>query len=713
MTKANFKKEAEKRIFLVCLIMVFCGVSVLGRTVYVNVTTDKSSIDKHTIKTDTIFGPRGDILADDNSLLSTTLTSFDAFVDINASGITNDIFKNNIDSLAFKLDSLFANRGNINSYKKLLNETRRRPNDHYELLAKNLTHLEMRALKSFPIFNRGRYKGGLIIEPVNVRKQPFKSLAKRTIGYDKTIQSKEDSSTIRKLIGLEGFYNEYLEGERKLIVKHLGPNTQWIPLYDASGMPERGLDIKTTINVHLQDIAEEALRKQLVEHEASYGCAIVMEVETGQIKAITNLSRLKNGTYSETFNHAIGSRSAPGSTQKIATLMALLEETNVSLNETVDIGNGTIKFYGEIMRDSGGTPKKSILTLKEVIENSSNVGTAKFTMKYFGNIAGGDQAFTNKFDDFLLSFKTGVDLKGEKEPFFRKPEMGSWSGLSMPWLSIGYESEITPLQTLAFYNAIANKGKYMRPYLVTDIYENNDLYGSFEPEQISQICSEETAALITDVLVGVVNNGTARNIKLEHVQLAGKTGTTKVKEKITEGYRNLYQASFAGFFPADNPKYSCVVVINQPSKGKYYGNQVAAPVFKDIAENFYLHRETPTVPYERVTSYEPNSLPDCKATLNTDLQIVLAETGIDCQYQSNSDWVIVQKNESFLVTHNRDFLQGKIVPNVRGMVLKDAVFILENYGLNVSFDGFGKVVSQSLTPGTRFAVGEDVTLRLQ
>ncbi len=677
--------------------------------VFAGKNTDKAK--NHRVKLETISGPRGDILADDHSLLSTTITNFDAYIDINAPAITETFFKENIDSLCYYLDQLFPAKSE-SYFKELLVKTRKNKKNRYQLLAKSLTHEEMRQLKKFPIFSRGRYRGGLIIEPQNIRKKPFNSLAKRTLGDEKYVRAVNDTTFRKKSIGIEGYYNEYLEGEKRSILKYVGPGGKLIPLYDASGMPERGLDIQTSINVHLQDITEKALRKQLETHKASHGCAVVMEVETGKIKAIANLSRLENGAYGETFNHAIGTALAPGSTLKLASLLALLEEKNVSLNETVNIGNGTVKYYNKTLRDSGGKPKKSILTLKEVIEKSSNVGTAKFVSKYFGT-SEGEKLFTDKLYSFFLANKTGIDLNGEATPLIRNPEMREWSGISLPWLSVGYESLLSPIQILAFYNAIANKGEYMQPYLVTSVLENGDVYLENKPHSLGRICTEENALTARDVLKGVVQNGTGRNIKLPHVELAGKTGTAKILES-RSGYEHLYQASFAGFFPADNPKYSCIVVVNHPTSGQYYGNLVAAPAFKDIAEHFYMHRETPTVHFEETiyAQTKPDN-PDCKTGLTSDLEILL--TDIDVKHQSYADgiWSIVQNETNQLALRNRFILTGKEVPNVRGMGLKDALYILENKGFEVEVDGAGKVSAQSMKPGDRYSNGDKIKITLK
>ncbi len=709
MTSKEFKKQSNNRIALVCAICVGCCILVLGKILYLNVSGAEKRQSYEKIDNRIVSGVRGDILSDDLQPLATTVTSYNPYWD--SRRVSKKVFDKNIDSLAYKLDSLFAYRKLEKSFREKLVNTHQKQGQMF--LPKRLGVDELNALKTFPIFRKGRMNGGFVENSQNERRVPFESLAKRTIGYEKEIlDENNDKKTIRR--GLEQSYHDVLKPEKRLMVMEHIKNIGWVSAYDASGTPKRGKDIQTTINIHMQDIAEKALRKQLVKHQATYGCAVVMEVETGQIKAMANLQVSKDGqSYNEDYNFAVGKASPPGSTQKIATLLALLEETNVSLEEKIYVGKGYKNYHGFEVHDSK-RPESEYLSLRKIMEKSSNVGTTEFAMKYFGDVVGGDKRFREKFDDFLLSQKTGIDIIGEPQPYVRKQGEEGWSAISVPWMAYGYESEITPLQTLAFYNAIANNGKYMKPYLVSKILDNNNVVKQIEPEMVKQICSEESAKLAKEVLIGVVNNGTATNLKLSNLQLAGKTGTAKLEENPGIGYKHIYQASFAGFFPAENPKYSCIVLVNQPTKDGYYGNQVAGPVFKEIAEKYYLNRETPKVLFSELEqSHNINSNPDCKVAYAQDLQTTLEYIGVPFGVKTDKDWVVADDENYGLSLLGRDFYDSQKVPNVRGMGLKDAIYILELFGLNVEFENYGKVVSQSITPGSRFNSGDIIKIRLQ
>lgn len=693
----SVKNNIISRLWIVFLLFTGLAMAVIVRAGVVIGNAAGYSSHQTLTKIDTINGMRGDILSENGHLLSTSLPEFSAFLDLNVPSLTDKEFNENVDTLAYCLSQLFTET-NQYDFKHFLTSTRKAKN-RYKLLRKNLTYSEVKKLKAFPLFNKGRNKGGLIIEQQNKRQRPFGLLAQRTIGYTKNNN---------KYVGIEGAFNHILSGDKRPIPKYLGPGSKWIPVIDAAGTPDRGNDVKTTINIHLQDIAEEALKKALVKNKANHGSAIVMEVETGKIKAIANLKKAKNGyVYHESYNYAIGESTEPGSTFKLASILSLLKDGKADMNSIVYVGNGKRKFYDRLMKDSS-KPKKDYYTLKQVLQHSSNVGIASLIDSIYG---AEPQQFIDNLRDLALLQNTNIELAGEVEPTVLHPNTDAWSGVSLPWLSIGYGIRITPLQQLAFYNAIANSGKYMQPYLVEEILENGKVSQRFTPKYTKRICNEAAANLVTDAMIAAVETGTAKNIKFNNLTLAGKTGTAQIANK-TKGYKEkIYQASFAGFFPAENPKYSCIIVINEPTNGQYYGSSVAAPVFKEIVQKFYVHRQNTTQPIEQTSFAQNSSLPTCKVSKTTDLVSLLADFDVQYSKRATSDYAIAIPEDEMLVVSNR-IVRDNVVPNVRGMGLKDAFYLLENKGISVKFKGNGKVYKQSIKSGARIKNGQTIYLEL-
>jgi len=691
------KNNIISRLWIVFLLFTGLAMAVIVRAGIVIGNAKGYSSYQTLTKIDTINGMRGDILSENGHLLSTSLPEFSAYLDLNVPSLSEKEFNENVDTLAYCLSQMFTQTSQ-HDFKHFLVSTRKAKN-RYKLLRKNLTFSQVKKIKVFPLFKKGRNKGGLIIEQENKRQQPFGLLAQRTIGYTKNN---------KKYVGIEGAFNEYLEGDERPIPKYLGPGSKWIPVIDAAGAPERGRDVKTTINIHLQDIAEEALKKALVKNKANHGCAIVMEVETGKVKAIANLKKAKEGyQYHESYNYAIGESTEPGSTFKLASILSLLKDGKADMNSIVYVGNGQRKFYDRLMKDSS-KPKNDYYTLKQVLQHSSNVGIASFVDSIYGKQP---EKFITNLRDLGLLQNTKIELAGEVEPTVLHPHTDAWSGVSLPWLSIGYGIRITPLQQLAFYNAVANNGKYMQPYLVEAILENGKISQSFNPKYTKRVCNEAAANLVTDALVAAVNSGTAKGIKFENLNIAGKTGTAQIANK-TKGYeKKIYQASFAGFFPAENPKYSCIIVINEPTNGQYYGSSVAAPVFKEIVQKFYVHRQNKTQPIEQTLLAENKPFPKCKVGSTNDLVNLLAEFDVQYSKRATGNYAIAMPEGDKLVVSNR-IVRKNVVPNVRGMGLADAFYLLENKGIQVKFKGDGKVYKQSIKAGARITRGQTIYLEL-
>jgi cell division protein FtsI (penicillin-binding protein 3) len=474
--------------------------------------------------------------------------------------------------------------------------------------------------------------------------------------------------------------------------------------------PKDGYDIVSTIDVNIQDLAESALRRQLSVHNAHHGCAILMEVRTGEIKAITNLEKDEYGNYRELYNYAIGESTEPGSTFKLASLMAAFEDGYIQLGDTIDTENGTVTYYGKTIRDHDEKGLGKI-TVQQVFEHSSNVGVAKIIKKYY---TGKEKQFIDRLYGMKLNQKLNLDIKGEGVPEIKYPGDKLWSGISLPMMAYGYEVKLAPIHILTLYNAIANNGKMVKPRFVKEMKYHEKTIKTFGTEVIeSSICSNSTLKKVKIMLEGVVERGTAKNLRNEAFKIAGKTGTAQIA-KLKAGYKTpdgiSYSASFVGYFPADDPLYSCIVVVNSPSNSVYYGNVVAGPVFKEIADKVYstnLDLQPILKPEKGIVD-----LPYSKTGLRKDLDYVFDKLDIDVDNSNaKSSWISTARKEDKIQYNNR-IVQQNLVPNVVDMGLRDAMFLLENAGLRVVVKGRGKVVGQSISPGVKVKQGETIILEM-
>lgn len=660
---------------------------------------------KYTLRNRVIEPNRGNIFADNGELLKSSVPFFEIRFDTQVESITDKIFNDNVDSLAYLLGKEFGKPASY-YYNKLVNA--RRNGNRYLLIAKHISNNQLQTLKRFPIFRAGKYKGGLIIKMTTERVQPF-NYATRTLGYliDKN----------HAVVGLEGAYDKYLKGQKGLKVMQRLAGNVWkeLPYANKENQVDakNGIDIQTTINLQIQDITHHALLQQLQEQEADHGTAVVMNVKTGDIKAISNLGRTKSGEYRELFNYAIGETYEPGSTFKLASFVVAMEGGYITnLSDTINTGNGVTYFYNHKMKDShpGGYGK---ITIQQVFELSSNVGVSKLIYKYYKDQP---RKFVERLYALHLGDKTGVEIKGEKKPFIKYPDNKFWSGISLPQMSIGYEVKLTPLQILTFYNAIANGGKMVKPRFVTKFIEHGREIETFEPQIIDPaICSKETIKKARKLLEGVVENGTARNLKNPYFKIAGKTGTAQVANT-SKGYKSgneiYYTATFVGYFPADDPMYSIIVVIYKPTKGKYYGSQVAAPVFREIANKIFATQFQMTEPINLTKIDARPSLPIIKYGNSEDIKELVCDLNLPADsFSLKSDWAVCMNTEEKVVLKNK-FIANKQIPNVKGMGLKNALFILEKLGLKVIPIGMGTVVYQSIPQGTKVRKGDRIFLKL-
>ncbi len=631
---------------------------------------------------------RGNIYAADGSLLATSLPYYKVVLDPVVSSA--DAYRAGIDSLAYLLSGHFKDRSQA-SYKRLISDARSNGKRYLVLNRKQIDYQAMQKMTKWPIFRKGRMGGGIIFEKVEKRLQPFGGLAHRTVGF-----INEDNYGV----GIEYSFNEHLEGRNGEALFQRIAGGSYKPIYDAADVkPDDGSDILTTLDVNIQDVAESALLSQLMNKDADFGSVIVMEVATGHIKALANLEKNKNGTYGENYNFAIGNQglTEPGSTFKLLSMLALLEDGKVSLNQKVDTGNGTYRFYDRNMNDAknGGYGE---ITVREVFEKSSNIGISKLVDQYFGK---SPSKFVSYIEKVGLDKPIDFQLKGEGAPYFKKPGEKHWYGTTLPWMSIGYEAKLTPLHTLMLYNAVANKGKMVKPMIVQTIAKGNQLEKRFETEVMRKsIASENTIKLLTELLIGVVENGTAKNIYTTDYKIAGKTGTA---QKLVDGrYTKKYYTSFVGFFPAENPKYSAIVIIDSPKGFNAYGGDVSAPVFKEIADKIHaqdleLNRR---VIDKVLIAQDQVQFPYIQAGKLDDLQLICNRFGISNHGAAVGDnWVkSVAQNKSIKWEGNQTENEG--VPDVSGMPLRDALYVLENKGLRVIYQGKGRVKNQSISPGS-------------
>ncbi len=696
----SVKKSILIRVRLAFLFIAIFGAVVLYRIFDLQVNQGerwRDLADKIGLKYMTVKATRGNIYSDNGSLLATSLPFYNVAID--PSIASDRLFQSGIDSLSQLLAGHFKNRS-AKEYQRRITDARVSGRRYMVLNRDEIDYQTKKEMTTWPIFREGRMKGGVIFEKVNKRFRPFSYLGYRTIGM-----VNDDN---RGVVGLEYSFNKYLAGRNgeSLFQKMSGGG--WRPVYDGTEIrPEDGLDIVTTIDINLQDVTELALLAALEKHQADYGTVVVMEVATGEIKAISNLSKNEDGKYWERYNYAVGGQGSrePGSTFKLASIIALLENSKVQLSDTVDTGNGAYNFYDEVMRDHkpGGYGK---ITVKEVFEKSSNIGIAKLVTEEFG-------ADPNRFVDYInkigLADPLGFQMIGEGKPYIKTPQDSTWSGITLPWMSHGYELKLTPLHTLTLYNAVANNGKMIQPIIVKSVQRADKRIEEFEAKILNeQICSKETLREVKLLLEGVVERGTAANINDSYYRIAGKTGTAK---KVVNGrYTNSYYTSFAGYFPAEAPKYSCIVVIDNPKGYQIYGSDVAAPVFKAIADKIYtLDLELQDEELEGV--YQAGIFPVVRSGQQEDLSMILHEFGISNHSTNGSDWVKARINNN-AIQWSPNSIKNNLMPDVRGMTLRDAVFLLENKGLEVTIQGKGRVTDQSIWPGSNIEQQNKIVLTL-
>ncbi|WP_461789908.1 penicillin-binding protein [Pedobacter sp.] len=648
-----------------------------------------------------IEATRGNIYSVDGSLLATSVPEYELRMDMFAGGIQDDkLFNSKVDSLAMKLADFFKDKS-AKDYSRYL-RTARQDSVRYLLIKRKVSYQDLKVIRTFPLYNVGKYSGGLMAIQKNRRILPFKALAARTIGYK--------NENVKNGVGLEGAYGNYINGEtgRRLMQRISGG--VWIPVNsDAEVAPKDGADIISTIDVNIQDLAQSALEKQLIKSQAHHGCVIVMEVETGEIRAVANFTKVEEGVYKEQFNYAIAGNQDPGSTFKLASYMALLEDKKVDTNTLIGTENYRLPG-GHTIKDSHGSI--GVVTVKKAFEQSSNSAIAQLVNN---NYRDNPMQFTDHLYNWHLNELTGLQIPGEAKPVVKNPKtFKSWNkNMTLPQMAYGYEMQLTPLKMLTLYNSIANNGKMIAPIFVREIRRLGNPIEQFKAKVMNEkVCSDVTLSKLKAMLEGVVNNGSGKQIVYNPLyKIAGKTGTAQVADA-NLGYKakRQYQASFVGYFPADKPKYSMIVVINDP-KGAYYGALVSGPVFREVADRIYA---SDVNMYNKVEErFVGNTIaPEAKAGQSKATKKVYNAFGIKALYAAKSDYFNSIDTNNGVAYEESNPVKG-VMPNVNGMGLKDAMYLLGNAGLKARVKGSGKVVSQSIQAGSRIGKGLMVDILLQ
>ena len=642
-----------------------------------------------------IEAPRGNIFSDDGSLLAISMPLYNVFLDLSV--IDEQLFDDDINNLSQSLSILFKDKS-AKEYEQYLRDSKSKKRNKYVKLRNKVSHNELTMLKSFPILKLGKNRGGLIAEERPNRENPFGLLARRTIGV-----LRESNP-----IGLERAYNKTLSGTDGLQLKQRVGKSFWRnEESDLNSLPKSGNDIVTTINIDMQDVTEKALKSALRFHDADWGTAILMEVESGHIKAIANL-KYEDGDFDEHYNHAIAEHSEPGSTFKLASILAGLEDGFYSLLDSVDTEDGTHQFYDKTMRDSkkGGYGKISI---GDAFVQSSNVGISKVINRSYKDKP---QDFIDRIYKMGLCTPLDLELPYPNSLLIKQPGSPGWSGVTLPWMSIGYSLRLTPLHILTFYNAIANNGVMVSPLFTTQILKDGKKVSEHSKKIINPaICSKSSIVLIMPYLIDVVEKGTAKSIRTRKYKIAGKTGTTLLAygEKSEDNIKQ-YQTSFVGFFPAENPKYSCMVVVNNPKENGFYGGNVSAPVFKEISDKVFA--SDISIHNSIFIAEQTKDTPNLTQGKTEDMSKLLDNLSLEYE-KTKSNWMVPSYSSKKISLERRsiekDFEEG-LMPNLFGMNLLDAVYLLENAGLKVEIKGKGHIVNQSIKKGDRFLADQKISL---
>ena len=710
---ADLRQDIVVRFGIVYTIVCLTFILVVYKIVVIQTVERKNwlALSSKNIKTDIVVKPtRGNIYACDGRLMASSIPSYYVYLDLRVPALHENngkLFKDNIDSLSLGLAEFFQDR-TADEYKKIISNAYRSKRASLQLFPKRISYAQYKDLKRLPLLRLSRNKSGLIVKEFFSRVKPFGSLASRTIGDIYPDEKKGGKN------GLELYFNTQLIGIPGVSIRHKIANKY---LETVQVEPVDGMDINTTIDIDLQDITEKALLDGVREFDAATACAILMETKSGEVKSIVNMTRNEDGSYTENRNGAVSDLTEPGSTFKVASIMAALDDGKVKLTDTIDTKNGQYIFGNRVMTDHnanrGGFHK---ITLAQAIYGSSNIGISRSIVKAYGK---NPAAFVDKLYEMKLNEAMNIELPGAAAPVIKHPsdKTHEWSNTTLPWMSVGYETQIPPIYTLAFYNAIANDGKLIRPYFVKSISQNGLVVKEFSTEVINAaICKPSTLTDVRSALLGVVEDkmGTATNVRSNYVRIAGKSGTAQISQG-KGGYKagvTKHQVTFCGFFPFENPMYTCVVVMREPGIGHASGGHMSGSVFKNIAERVMAVRSDRKAPSLEIDSLRTTPLkPYVKAGYGNALLSVTKQLNIPLSGTS-AEWISAEPNDN-TVEIQPTSLSIKKMPNLHGMGAKDALFLLEKMGLRTQVTGRGKVVSQSIMAGSRCTKGKEIRIILE
>jgi cell division protein FtsI (penicillin-binding protein 3) len=694
----NIKKDIRFRVYVAFTCICLFGIAVIIKAALIQINEGERlrqlSVDMHT-RTTALPAERGNIYTEDGQLLCSSIPQFDIRIDWTV--ISPELFQKNIDTLALCVSNLFRD-GSPTQYKAKFEEAYNQKRRYY-LLHKNLPYYQYQVLREFPVFKLGSRRGGFIAEPKIKRINPYGMLAYRTIGL-----WRENSQAI----GMEATYDTILNGESGSRIEQKMTGGVWVPVEGSEVEAQNGRDLVTTLDISIQDVAEHALMSVLQQYECLYGTCIVMEVQTGKIKALVNLGRQKDGSYWEDFNYAM-IPTEPGSTFKLVTLISLLNDKYININDMVNAEGGAIRFGNRTMRDSHlglGT-----LSIKDAFAHSSNAAMAKLAYQYYYK---NPQKYIDHLRKLHLNERTGIDIAGERRPLVKSPENTSWSATTLPWMATGYEVLISPLHTCMVYNAVANNGRMMRPYLISAVREYGKDVKAIEPYALEEaIGDSSTVRQLQACTREVAISGTAKHIQGPFYSISGKTGTAQVADKGIKYSDGVYQGSFVGYFPSEKPKYTVAVVIRtKPHSGAYYGGTIAAPVFRMVADKIFASQKGSwDGPLDSISKNTKSAMLAKQATANS-YRVLLNSIGKPSVMEGNTIAKLETDSNSKKITVAPAKVYKGFVPDVNGLGLKDAIYLLEKEGLKVQVEGRGKVQLQSIAPGTAIAKGQLITLQL-
>ena len=704
--KIDPKNDVLWRVFLVYFIVVAVGVWIVLAIANIQLRQKDELLEKASkreLKIRDEKAHRGNVISKNGTLLATSVPRYSIYFD--PVSVKSELFQRDVDQLADSLSRLLKNKSK-QQYVSYLKDSRAKKK-RYVKIANKVSVADYKRMQKFPIFKEGKNKGGFIAERSYVRELPYGELAARTIGY---VREEEDI-----FVGLEGAYNDNLKGcDGKQLVRRINGNF-WMPMPSAENMePINGDDVYTSIDIEIQDVAENALKKCLIENDALQGCVVLMDVKSGFVEVMASLSyNEKKNEYEEAYNFALRHNVEPGSTFKAVTMLTLLENNpDLDIDDKLQLGTTDYKvFYRRTMRDSHRvTDENGYSTIRNAFEQSSNIAFATLVEDAFSD---NPQRYIDLIYQTKINEPLNLDIKGEAKPDIKTTKDKRWSKLSLPWMSIGYEVMLTPIQILTFYNAIANNGVMVKPQFVKEIRHSNEVKQVFDTIVINErIASERTISTLQTLLKGVVQNGTAKSMSKLGFSVAGKTGTAQISQGSAGYNKKNYTATFVGYFPADNPKYSCIIVVSNPRGKRYYGSSVSGPVFKELAEKIYATRLGVV---DETGEYQA----DCNSF--TDASMVYFNDFLDyCNMENisfvdnveNNEWVSVKQTDDEIFVNSVEF-EDNIVPNVKGMNISDAVYLLESKGWKVRFDGYGKVKSQSVKAGSELRKGSVINLTLK